>query len=196
VYEEQTHLDASKDPFSKPSPFLDRLAVGVRALEEWYAADFERRITELSGLLRTQITEELRSQFTSELNTNAERIRKQHEERAYVQFKQWESERQTLKTEVEELQKRLPGPELLNEIAVTETAIGKSLEECGLEAERRVTSAAALTQLLQTRAQQLELHAYLRGLKFAVSQQGQPQRAPVQEFSQNMPGFNPPPAIY
>ena len=196
MYEEQTHIEASKDPFSKPSPFLDRLAVGVRALEEWYAADFERRITELSGLLRTQISEELRSQFTSELNASAERVRKQYEERAFVQIRQWESERQALKNEIEELQKRVPGPEIFNEIAVTETAIGKSLEECGLDAERKITSAAALSQILQTRAQQLELHAYLRGLKFMINQAAQPPRATVQEFSPNAPGFNTPPAIY
>ena len=169
---EQTHMEVSKDPFSKSSPFLDRLAVSVRALEEWYAADFERRVTELSGLLRTQITKELRSQFTAELNSSIDRIRKEYEERVYEQFRKWESERQTLKQEMEGLQNRLPGSGVLNEIANTETALNKSLDECGAEVERVVPNAATLVQLLQKRAQQLELHAYLRGLKFAVEQAG------------------------
>ena len=168
MHEEQTHMDVSKDSFSKPLPFLDRLAVGVRALEEWYAVDFERRVTEITGVLRGQITDELRAQFTSELNTAAERTRKQYEERAYMQFERWESERQALKKEIEELQNRVPNNDVLNEITVTETAIGKSHEECRLDAERDVASADALGQLLQKRAQRLELHAYLKGLKFAV----------------------------
>jgi hypothetical protein len=196
VYEEQTHLDASKDPFSKPSPFLDRLAVGVRALEEWYAADFERRITELSGLLRTQITEELRSQFTTELNSSSERIRKQYEERAYAQLKQWESERQVLKREIEDLQSRLPTNDVLNEIAVTETALGKSLDESGVEIPRGISSAAALGQLLQTRAQQLELQAYLRGMKFALARESAPSRPIETPYSENRPVMNPSPTAY
>ena len=129
MHEEQAHMDVSRDSFSKTTPFLDRLAVGVRALEEWYAADFERRVTEITGVLRNQISEELRAQFTMELNAAAERTRKQFEERAYVQFERWESERVSLKKEIEELQNRLSGKDLLNEIAVTESTIGRSQAE-------------------------------------------------------------------
>ena len=167
MYEEQTH-DVSKDPFSKPSPFLDRLAVGVRALEEWYAADFERRVTEIAGLLRAQISEELRSQFTSELNAGVDQVRKQYEERGYAQFKQWELERQALKKEIEELQNRVPSNDVLSEISSIEAAIARSLEQTGFELERSIPSAAALGQFMQARAQQMELQAYLKGLKFAV----------------------------
>ena len=77
--------------------------------EEWYAADFERRVSEITGVLRTQISEELRAQFTTELNAATERTRKQFEERAYIQFERWEVERQSMKKEIEELQARLPG---------------------------------------------------------------------------------------
>jgi hypothetical protein len=168
VHEEQAHMDVSQDTFPKTTPFLDRLAVGVRALEEWYAADFERRVTEITGVLRTQISDELRAQFTTELNASAERTRKQFEERAYMQFERWEAERVSMKKEIEQLQSQLPGKALLNEIAVTESALGRSQAECRSEAERDTASADALGQLLQKKAQQLEIQAYLRGLKFAI----------------------------
>jgi len=191
VHEEQAHMDVSKDSFSKPMPFLDRLAVGVRALEEWYSTDFERRVTEITGVLRNQISEELRAQFTTELNASAERTRKQYEERAYMQFERWESERQSLKKEIEEIQSRLPGKEFLNEIAATESAIGRSQEEFRLDSDRDVTSADALGQLLQKRAQQLELQAYLKGLKFVVERTGIQNRATESGFNENAPVISP-----
>jgi hypothetical protein len=191
VHEEQAHTDVSRDSFSKTTPFLDRLAVGVRALEEWYAADFERRVTEITGVLRNQISEELRAQFTTELNAAAERTRKQFEERAYMQFERWESERVSLKKEIEELQSRLPGKDLLNEIAVTESAIGRSQAESRLDAERDIASADALGQLLQKKAQQLELQAYLKGLKYTTDRIGQQSRANESGFNENAPVIDP-----
>jgi len=191
VHEEQAHMDVSRDSFSKTTPFLDRLAVGVRALEEWYAADFERRVTEITGVLRTQISEELRAQFTTELNAATERTRKQFEERAYMQFERWEMERLSLKKEIEELQNRLPGKDLLNEVAVTESAIARAQADCRLDAERDIASADALGQLLQKRAQQLELQSYLKGLKFAVDRTGQPPRGNESGFNESAPVVNP-----
>ena len=191
MHEEQAHMDVSKDSFSKPTPFLDRLAVGVRALEEWYAADFERRVTEITGVLRNQISEELRAQFTTELNASVERTRKQYEERAYMQFERWESERVSLKKEIEELQSRLPGKEVFNEITVTESAIGRSQDEYRHGVERDITSADALGQLLQKRAQQLELQAYLKGLKFAVDRTGPQSRGNESGINENVPVINP-----
>ena len=192
MHEEQAHMDVTGDSFSKTTPFLDRLAVGVRALEEWYAADFERRVTEITGVLRTQISDELRAQFTTELNATAERTRKQYEERAYMQFERWESERVSMKKEIEELQKsQLPGKEILNEIAVTESAIGRSQAESRLDAERDIASVDALGQLLQKKAQQLELQAYLKGLKYAIDRSRQPARANDPGFNETAPANNP-----
>jgi len=184
-------MDVSTDSFSKTTPFLDRLAVGVRALEEWYAADFERRVTEITGVLRNQISEELRAQFTMELNAAAERNRKQFEERAYMQFERWESERISLKKEIEELQNRLPGKDLLNEIGVTESAIGRSQAESRFDAERDVASADELGQLLQKKARQLELQAYLKGLKYATDRKGQQCRTGESDFNENAPVIDP-----
>lgn len=191
MHEDQAHMDVSKDSFSKSTPFLDRLAVGVRALEEWYAADFERRVTEITGVLRTQISEELRAQFTTELNAVSERTRKQFEERSYMQFEKWEIERVALKKEIEELQNRLPGKDLLNEIAVTELSIGRSQEECRLDVEHNIASADVLGQLFQKRAQQLELQAYLKGLKFAVDRAVRQSRATDNGYNANAPMINP-----
>lgn len=191
MHEEQAHMDVSTDSFSKTTPFLDRLAVGVRALEEWYAADFERRVTEITGVLRNQISEELRAQFTMELNAAAERTRKQFEERAYMQFERWECERVSLKKEIEELQDRLPGKDLLNEIAVTESAIGRSQAESRFDAERDVDSADALGQLLQKKARQLELQAYLKGLKYATDRTGHQAQAAVSNFNETAPVMDP-----
>lgn len=196
MHEEQAHTDVSRDSFSKTTPFLDRLAGGVRALEEWYAADFERRVTEITGVLRNQISEELRAQFTTELNASTERTRKQFEERSYMQFEKWETERFSLKKEIDELQNRLPSKDLLNEIAVTESAIGRSQAECRLDAERDIASADALGQLLQKRAQQLELQSYLKGLKYAVDQTGQQSRGNGSGFSENVPVISPPMTTY
>ena len=196
MHEEQTHMDVSRDSFSKTTPFLDRLAVGVRALEEWYAADFERRVTEITGVLRNQISEELRAQFSAELNAASERTRKQFEERAYMQFERWEIERVSLKKEIEELQARLPGKDILNEIAVTESAIGRSQSEFRYDAERDITSADALGQLLQKKAQQLELQAYLKGLKYAIDRTAQQARGNESGFNENAPAINPPMTTY
>jgi hypothetical protein len=184
-------MDVSRDSFSKTTPFLDRLAVGVHALEEWYSADFERRVTEITGVLRNQISEELRAQFTTELNASTERTRKQFEERAYMQFEKWEIERVSLKKEIEELQNRLPGKDIFNEIAVTESAIGRSQAESRVDAERDIASADALAQLLQKRAQQLELQAYLKGLKYAIDRASQQSRGNGSGFNENVPVSNP-----
>ena len=196
MHEEQAHMDVSRDSFSKTTPFLDRLAVGVRALEEWYAADFERRVTEITGVLRTQISDELRAQFTAELNASAERTRKQFEERAYMQFERWESERVAMKKEIEVLQSQLPGKDLLNEIAVTESAIGSTQAECRIDAEREITGADVLGQLTQKRAQQLELRAYLKGLKYAIERTRQQARGNESGFNESTPAISPPMTTY
>lgn len=191
MHEEQAHMDVSTDSFSKTTPFLDRLAVGVRALEEWYAADFERRVTEITGVLRNQISEEWRAQFTAELNAAAERTRKQFEERAYMQFERWEFERVSLKKEIEQLQNRLPGKDLMNEIAVTESAIGRSQAESRFDAQRDIASADELGHLLQKRARQLELQAYLKGLKYATDRTGLQSRPDESDFTENAPVIDP-----
>ena len=50
------------DPFANP-PELTQVVHSVKVLEEWYSSTFRRRITEITDLLSTQISEELRCQF-------------------------------------------------------------------------------------------------------------------------------------
>jgi hypothetical protein len=148
---------------------LDRLIDGVRSLEQWYAADFERRVAGLTELLKNQISEELRAQFSVELNSHVERIRRQYEERIYTQAGQWESQRVLLEKEIEDLRRRVPSGDVMNEIASTEAVVGASMDKGSLEIQRLIPDAASLSKLLQSRIEELETKAYLRGLKFRTN---------------------------
>jgi predicted nuclease with TOPRIM domain len=159
---------AASDPFSGSSPKLDRLIDGVRSLEQWYAADFERRISGLTELLKLQITEELRTQFSSELNSHVDRVRKQYEERIYTQAGQWESQRQMLEREIEDLKKRLPNNDVMAEIASTEAVMGAPKDRASVELERLIPDSASFGKLLQARVEDLTMKAYLRGLRFRL----------------------------
>jgi flagellar biosynthesis chaperone FliJ len=170
VHLETEPADLSKEAFSAPFPKLDRLIGGMRALEQWYAQDFERRIAGLTELLRTQITEELQAQFSSEMVSQVERFRRQYEERLYVQSNQWESQRQGLEKEVQEL--RRSGKAVLEEISTTEVLLSKSAQKGNSELERQTTDAASLGKLVQMRIEELELKAYLRGLRFRLPTEG------------------------
>jgi len=154
--------------FAKVSTGLEHLQTGIRSLEEWYAADFKRRIAELTELLQSQIAEEMRSQFTAELNTQVDRMRVQFEERLYTQSTQADLKQRSLLQEIQELRKRIPSNNLFQEIAYTEAAILKAAEACDLEIERSVPDAAALARLMRAKTEQLELKAYLKGLKYQV----------------------------
>jgi hypothetical protein len=174
VNSEPVHFDtgaagSSQEPFTSPAPKLDRLIEGVRSLEQWYAVDFERRIAGLTELLKNQIAEELRGQFSVELNTHVERIRRQYEERIYTQAGQWEAQREVLEREIADLRRRVPSGDVMNEIAATEAVIGASMGKGNHEFERLIPDAASLGKLLQSRIEELETKAYLRGLKFRTA---------------------------
>jgi len=156
----------ASNAFADSSLKLDRLIDGVRSLEQWYAADFERRIAGITELLKNQIAEELRRQFSSELNTQVEQLRRQYEERLYTQASQWETQRGVLEKEIEGLRRRVPGQDLINEISATETILSTSASRESFEIERLIPDAVALGRLLQSRVEELERRAYLRGLKF------------------------------
>ena len=122
----------------------DRLAKNLSRLEDWYTAEFDRRLLDLAQILH----EELQSQV--------EEIRVQYEDR-YQQLTQ-KSEQQS--------QDRTPPVELSDEISRCEMNVAK----CTAELERLVADdSVALGRLLQIRSEELELKAYLRGLKFFSS---------------------------
>jgi len=145
---------------------LNRLIDNVRSLEQWYAADFERRIASLTEILKNQITEELKSQFSSELNAYVERARSQFEERLYTQASQWQLQRESLEKELEELRRKLPSNDVLKEIAAMEAAVSKYTNRGNLELEGLTLNAGSLGKVLQGALEELETRAYLRGLKF------------------------------
>jgi tRNA A37 methylthiotransferase MiaB len=149
---------------------VDRFASRVQSLEKWYAADFERRINTLAALMENQIRQELRALFMAELNTRMQQVRKQYEESIYAQFGQWNSQRQSLLQEIEELRRKVPGDELAAEIASTEKVLNESKDKISLELQQLIPDSSSIGSLLQSRVQEMSLKAYLRGLKFCLGE--------------------------
>ncbi|HVQ65633.1 MAG TPA: hypothetical protein VMT78_13930 [Terriglobia bacterium] len=167
---EPEHLEGapsepSHEPFSEPSPNLDRLMDGVRSLEQWYAVDFERRVAGLTEMLRIQITQELRTQFLSELNAHIERTQNEYDQRLAAKSREWDSQRESLENEIAELRRKLPTNDVMGEIAATEANISVSTDR---ELDLLIPDAATLSKLLQTRIEDLETQAYLKGLKYRL----------------------------
>jgi hypothetical protein len=175
VNSEVVHFDdemqeAAMDPLSGSRPKLDRLTHRVQSLEKWYAADFERRITALAALMENQMRQELRAQFMAELNLRMQQVRKQYEESIYAQFGRWESQRQTLLNEIEDLRRKVPGDELMAEIASTEKVLNASTDKMSLELQQLVPDALSVGKVLQSRVEEMSLKAYLRGLRFCLEE--------------------------
>lgn len=156
------------EPFAEPTPGLSRLTDTVRSLEQWYASDFERRVTGLAEVLKNQITEELRAQYSAELNAQVDRVQKQYEERMSTQTRQWDLQRETLEREVAELRKKIPSNDVMTEIAATEAIMSVSVDRSNRELDRVAPDAASLGRIVQARIEELETKAYLRGLKFRL----------------------------
>lgn len=156
------------ESFTETSPGLSRLTDSVRSLEQWYAADFERRVTGLTEILKNQINEELRAHYASELNAQVDKVQKQYEERLFTQTRQWEIQRETLVREIDELRRKVPNNDVMTEIAATEAIMTVSVDRSNREFERMAPDAASLGRILQARIEELETKAYLRGLKFRL----------------------------
>jgi hypothetical protein len=130
---------------SNGTPVADRVANNVQALETWYAAEFERRLAELSEILRTQLEAQIK-----EAREEYERLSRAQQEKAV-------STPPTVDGN--------PTEKLLEEIKRTEAVAQK----CAAELERMVgDDSVNLGLLLQMRNNQIEVKAYLRGLKFFV----------------------------
>ena len=153
-------FESHREPFSGPSPRVDRLVDGVRSLEQWYAVDFERRVAGLTEMLRSQIAQELRAEFQSELSAQVGRTRREYEERLASQGREWEQQRESLQREIDDLRRKVPSQDVINEIAAAEAVVEGSLDT---ELERLIPNAVSLARLLQERVEDLEAKAYLRG---------------------------------
>jgi hypothetical protein len=116
-----------------------------------------------------RLIEQLRAQFASELDSRVDGIRKEYEDRLSTQASQWESQRALLLKEIQELRRKAPGADVQAEISATEAVVGASRNRTTREMERLVPDAASLGKLLQVRVEELEMKAYLRGLRFGTS---------------------------
>jgi hypothetical protein len=120
----------------------DRVVNRVRSLEDWYSAELGRRLADLAEILNA----ELRSQI--------EEVQSEYEKRCQ---------------DIQKNSVQLPqghNQKLLDEITRSERDAAK----CAAKLETLVPDdSIALGELLKIRAQELELKAYVRGLKFLGS---------------------------
>jgi hypothetical protein len=143
---------------SDGAPIEQRLAQQVHTLEAWYATEFERRLAELTEMLKMQLQIQ-----TEELQQHYERREKTLQGKAQASSGAHSPEK------------------LLEEIRYTEIVA----HQYAAELERMVADDAVnLGLLLQKRNQHLELKAYLRGLKFSSeSAQASPAAAQPNEIT-------------
>jgi len=119
----------------------DRVVNRVRSLEDWYSAELGRRLADLAEILN------------AELQSQVEEVQAEYEKRC------------------QDIQKTVQLPQghnqkLLDEITRSERDVAK----CAAKLETLVPDdSIALGELLKIRAQELELKAYIRGLKFLGS---------------------------
>jgi len=168
VVESGSVNESSPEAFGEASPGLSRLTDSIRSMEQWYAADFERRVAGLTEVLKKQITDELRAHYALELSAQVEKIQKQYDERIVIQTGQWEILRESLVREIGELRKKVPNNDVMTEIAATEAIMTAATDRTNREFERMAPDAASLGRILQARIEELETKAYLRGLKFRL----------------------------
>jgi len=154
--------DAFQELSSRSESVLNGVIDRVRAIDEWYAADFSKRLAELTNLLKQEVTKAFNSHLENELKSQAAALRGEYEERLYAQSAQWELERHSLQSNIADLQRRVPGPDLFSEINRRES------ELAAISAQLRnhaTDHSIAVNQLLHLRIQQMEIESYLRGLK-------------------------------
>jgi len=147
----------SETLFEATEGLNDRVVGEVRTLENWYSAEFERRLAELTEVLNAQ------------LDSRVEEVRRQFQE-------QYEALEQQARQVVSTPSPAVPAPsnsvfqgppkELLEELQCNEASGQKIVSEL----ERMVADdTVPLGKLLQLRNKELELKAYIRGLKFGIA---------------------------
>jgi hypothetical protein len=162
-------VESVKEPGAGPTANFDRLAEKMRSLEQWYAADFERRVASITEMLKQQISEELRAQFNTEVESRTERLREQFEERLYTRVGEWQSQQASLEREIEELRRKVPSKNLQDEIASVEAAMARYTTAGTPGFDSQPADPASLSRMLQTKVEEMEMRAYLRGLRFRTA---------------------------
>ena len=154
---------------SKGAPIEERVVKQVQALEAWYAAEFEKRLSALTEMLKMQLQIQI-----EELQQHYERrekaiLDKAALDKAALEKANLEKAQATVPTVVAVHNAAHDPEKLLEEIKRTEAVAQK----CAAELERMVgDDSVNLGLLLQMRNHQLEVRAYLRGLKYG-SEDGQ-----------------------
>jgi hypothetical protein len=135
----------AKEAQCEGPPTEERVVKQVRALEAWYAAEFQRRLTELTELLNNH------------LQVQIEELQQHYERRVQIMQE---------KTKANAAVVMAQSPErLLEEIKLTQVVAYK----CTSELERMLADDSVnLGLMLQMRNRELELRAYLHGLKFSL----------------------------
>lgn len=143
---------------SKGAPIEERVVKQVQALEAWYAVEFEKRLNALTEMLKMQLQIQI-----EELQQHYERREKAILDKAALDKANLEKAQAAVPT-VAAVHSAAHEPEkLLEEIKRTEAVARK----CAAELERMVgDDSVNLGLLLQMRNHQLEVRAYLRGLKY------------------------------
>ena len=133
----------------------ERVVSEVRTLEAWYSTEFERRLTELTAVLNSQ------------LDARVEAVRMHYQEQ--YQALQETADRQTQAPPHEPSHPSAsvgPTKEILEELERVEA----NAQECAATLERMVADdGVPMGKLLQLRNQEVELKAYIRGLKFNIA---------------------------
>ena len=139
--------------FEATESLNDRVVGEVRTLEDWYSAEFERRLAELTEVLNSQ------------LEARVEQVRRQFQEQ-YETLEQQASQAVSTPSPAAPVPFQGSPAELLEELKRSEASRQKIVSEL----ERMVADdTVPLGKLLQLRNQELELKAYIRGLKFGIA---------------------------
>jgi DNA repair exonuclease SbcCD ATPase subunit len=135
----------------------------IQEIEHSHLERMESAATQLRDRLRDQIATEVRNQLQAEFQTGMEIIREEFKERMSAATAQWEAERQSLLNEIEDLRQRSNSRDTTAEVAQTEAeleAVQKKIQAMLDD------STVELSRVMKENSRQMELQAYLKGLRF------------------------------
>ena len=152
----------------QPDPFVEALSLlaselsGISArIQQLERSHFERMET-AAAKLREQITADLKNQHRAEIQSGIQIIREQYEQRLRSAAAQWEAERQSLS---EDLARQRNSSKLSQEVEQTEATLETLQETIQTMLDNPTVD---LSRVMQEKARQQQLQAYLKGLKFDV----------------------------
>ena len=158
--------DVSELTMPQPDPLVEALSLfasessGIAArIQELERSHLERMET-AAAKLRDQIAAHLQNQHRAEFQSGIQVLREEFEERLRLATAQWEAERQSLLN-----QARHPNSSKLAQVEQTEATL-QALQQ-KIQAMLNDPT-VELSRVMQEKARQQHLQAYLKGLKFDV----------------------------